>query len=174
MMNKNIFFYAFTCIYGMFLLSSCDKSDTLKSSTNTVDEIPIQFRDYCPPCYDDDQCCCTIEINLATTNSGTIRMCGIINGTSGTCPQVSGCLGSAPSPTSYQDITFSTLDPREPFCVYEGQAGFWIMNIGLNSIDLKMTCHSEQFNPVYTNFTLASNERVYYRTEPDCDLVPCQ
>lgn len=70
-------------------------------------------------------------------------MCGVIGGSFSRIPcfAVSGCLGSVTNPTTYEDITFTTTDPREPFCVYEGQAGFWIMNFdNSNSVDLRMTC----------------------------------
>lgn len=111
-------------------MTSCDNSE-IKSSVSSGD-IPILPRGNCQDCPEDDECCCSVELDNA--QSADVLICGLLNGSS--------CLGTHIGcgivPFNNLGLTFNltTISPIEDFCMEEG-AGFYILNLGNHYMRLK-------------------------------------
>jgi hypothetical protein len=168
MMNKNIFFYTLSCLCFILLVHSCTDNELKPPTTGTVPE--IDWRDDCPECPDDNDCCCAIQ--MISSAQCTIQICGALGGTTGPCPAPSGCLGSIVALNS-SVIVFSAFDTREAFCALLSQ-GMWIRNLGPNTIVFDITCRADETAPPWiNNITLMPGERINLQALSDCTLEPC-
>ena len=153
------------------MLTSSSCTDDIHKTARPIDNQNIGWREDCPDCPGDTDCCCGIE--LIGNGSGQITICGSSTGTVGFCPAPSGCPSASASICCTQIINLNSVtNPKEPFCINQGQ-GFWIRNSGFTTITVRYTCTIDETNPTWIQETLDPGDRFSYYPDGSCELVPC-
>jgi len=175
-MKQYKFFYILTCMFCFFYISACEKT-TLQSTGNDVtdkDVISNRTVDDCEDCPNEDDCCCSAELQNPSGSSVTLRFCGTSDGASacsgspvGPCPSFSG---------GGQQFTLSTGagNFRKAFCMVPGNT-FWIFNASstLNA-DIYLSCQNDLIGPQILTLSIPPLTAWTYTTDSGCELTLCE
>ena len=147
-----------------------DEIDLTNPNVNGLDGTIQTRADECADCAIDD-CCCAIQI--VSTGSVDINLCGTSDGTDNCGPADPGspCLSSVSGGGQTFTLNSSTA-PRHLFCM-DKNATFWVANLDQSSVDLKLTCQHDLTSPQSVQFSLAGGTTFFFNTDSSCVVDTC-
>lgn len=164
MKKKSFFVWVVPALLsGIILVIGCHLNE--KQSALSDDAAVISARaDDCGDCGTD--CCCFVELDGST--SASLLFCGTSDGASA-CNEPDDCGGFS---TGGQLITLNTTTPRKLFCMIKTNP-FRIQNVGMNAVDIIVSCTTESGIPQTIMIHLESTQKAYIGTDGDCEVGPC-
>jgi hypothetical protein len=174
MKNNNIFLIILLSLVIPFIMTSCEKSDVQTNKFQADSTHQITNRSNIDDCEDcpNDNCCCVVE--LIDGSPANLLFCGIYTAMIGsTCGPF-----SPPSPCGTVSGLSSTInlgmsDPaRQLFCLATG-GSFRVQNIGTETVQIRITCQSEEVDPDWETIELEPTDIFYFDSDSGCFLVEC-
>ncbi len=160
-----------------FMMISCDRQDSSLQSMSSGPQVQLANRtiDDCDQCpvSDPPHCCCAVE--LVDGGPADLLICGTYNSSPSLLCGTYTLPGSCSTVASYN--SYLALDlmsiTRGLVCLPVGGT-FRIVNIGSNTVYLKITCRINETDPPYVMIELEPNEEVFYVSNGSCFLAPCE
>jgi len=172
-MKKYHFFNILLCFVFTTSISSCERTELQKASTNSSELITPREITACDQCPNETDCCCGIELQDVVNGSANLRLCGTTDG-------VGSCL--APSPPNpcisisgggQSTGTLYSGDPKHGFCMAPGTS-FYVQNLSSAAADIYITCQDDVTFPQKLTITIPGNTTYYFNTNSGCEVARCQ
>jgi hypothetical protein len=153
------------CLAGIALFAACDKA-TLQSDSQS-----LQSRGDCDECPALNECCCGVWLQPFEQTADLI-FCGTSNGLDncsgdavGNCESFSG---------GGQQIQLHYINnPKDPFCMIQGEA-FWVYNNEPSGVvNIIITCQNNLTTPDTIHLQIPAGQRRYVGTNNSCEVGLC-
>lgn len=162
------------CFSFILATVGCEKSTDQTQTQITGQNWPLTVRTPLDECSDCPEECCCCGIEMISTTTFTVSLCGLCEGDylCGTYSPGSPC--SSISGTGKDIVLQYPSHPREVFCVAPG-ASFRVYNPSATlTVTFKFTCQYDVTPNTFTTVTLTPHEERFFFNDGSCITEGCQ